>query len=119
MTPTPGHIHILQRHAAMYLRDSCDIVPVTATVTDAGGTKTTPGTPVMVACRVAPVGSVRNESVVAAAIQAGADYVVTLPADTDVPGNGTIVWQGHTFEVRAPADRTDPLVTRVYASGGG
>jgi hypothetical protein len=110
-----GRLGPKRQRARQYLRDTCVITPRTSTVTDSGGTTTTSGTPTSVKCLVAPVATLVNEGLVAAAIQSGADYVVTLPAGTVVAATSTITWQGRTLEVTSAPQRSEALVQRVFA----
>lgn len=66
-----------------------------------------------VACRVSPLGNAAQESTVGEAVRSIAQYVIHMPALTDVASGDRIVVGARTFEVVEPLRRSYEVVRRV------
>lgn len=106
----------LRGYANLALPDSC-IVQRPNRVSDGEGGYTlgTPTTVATVACRVSPLGNAAQESVIGEAVRAVAQYVVHLPAETDVRSDDRLVVGSRTFEVVEPLRRSYEVIRRVIA----
>lgn len=115
MILTAGELGVLRRDLESTLPDTCTINRVTRTPNDSGGWSATVAEVTTVACRVSPAGV--REVQIAQAMDAVADHVVTLPAETDVQQSDTITCNGHTFSVSGVRTRvSEPLILRVFVS---
>ena len=100
------------------LPDTCTLVVDTLAYDGAGGQVATPGTPVSVACRVAPLRLTRS-SKDAEVVQSGrvveeSLWIITLPSGTTVNPQYRVTHGAQTFEVvEALAPRSWEIDVRV------
>ena len=115
MILTAGELALLRRDVEAPLPDTCVVNRVSQVSNGAGGWTDESVVTATVACRVSPVG--QREAQIAQAMDATADHVVTLPADTDVKQNDTITVDGKTLSVTGIRERvSEGIVLRVFVT---
>lgn len=108
----------LRGYAEMALPDTCTVTRPDRVSDGEGGFITSPPpwpTIATVACRVSPLGNAANEIEAGEAVRAIAQYVVHLPAGTDVTSDDRLVVGSRTFQVIEPIRRSYEVIRRVIA----
>lgn len=103
----------LRGYANLALPDTA-VVSRPSRVSDGeGGSTVSYSTVATVACRISPLGNAAQETVIGEAARAIAQYVINLPAETDVESDDRLIVGSRTFEVVETVKRSYEVIRRV------
>lgn len=112
-----SQIAAMEATAGSALPDTCMVLRPTDVPNDMGGQTRTWGTAVAsVACRIRPGGLAPDEARRREGVVALGDWVITMPAGTDVQKTDRVVSGSRTFEVTQGSPPSWEIATRVRAT---